>query len=141
MFRSLIILWNLICKKFFIITNSKRISIDRVTRVLLHDIYSIHNSKYNANGIALRRTVLPVLHFIREFWKFLIKHRVVVNCSTYSVLDREIGHGCVRWMRVDWDLSTRRDGRVSFSATGKQSVSDKTKVCWLKISWLRIVLH
>lgn len=39
---------------------------------------------------------LLVSHFIQEFREFLIKYRVIVNCSTYPVLDRKIGHGCVR---------------------------------------------
>lgn len=139
---SLIVLWILICKKSFIFN-----------RKLKKEYRLIVSYEYYLFIICTRITQstmqmgwhfgepLQVSHFIREFREFLIKYHIVVNCSTYPVLDREIEHGCVSWMRVDWDLSTRRDGCVSFSATGKQSVSDKTKVCWLKISWLRVVLH
>lgn len=83
---------------------------------------------------------LPVSHFIQKFRKFLIKHPCRRKLQHFpGIRSRDWTRLCT--LNACWLRFTGGTGMCRFLQRGNNLSRVKRRVCWLKISWLRVVRY
>lgn len=92
----------------------------------------------NAYDISCFTGTLPASHFIRKFRKFLIKHPCRRKLQHFpGIRLRDWTRLCT--LNACWLRFTGGTGICRFLERGNNLSRVKRRVCWLKISWLRVV--